>query len=214
MLSGPPGCGKTEIAKSCAEAFGVPLWVVEPGHIHGHDSGDTASRLQKLAQQIKDKISVVVLFDEVDNLISIDNDDAVRSQFRQLVDGPTDYFADCNVLFIGTTNQLDRIQKDVVSRAEVIHMPHQTQEDRANHIGHLDNHLAEDQRYVLAKMSAQRHLSGRDHVKCKETAYLHFEPSEFEESGMIIRGRANKELMQQYENCFASKGQVTEWGFM
>ena len=99
--------------------MGVDLLIVEPGHIQSQEGKPISKQLQKLAKQIEQKGPCVVLFDEIDHLIAKDitggEAAAARSQFRQLIDGPTGMFNGQAVLFLGTTNQFAKLEPDMVS---------------------------------------------------------------------------------------------------
>lgn len=173
IFSGKPGMGKTELAKRTADLFGVPLVVAEPGNILGNNAGETCKNIQILAAECKRMKSCVVLFDEIDYFIGDDSHPAIRSQFRQLIDGPRNIFGSCNILFIGTTNQINTIEKDILTRAEVL--PEFIKPDSNQIIEwfskaeNIPRYMTQQDRNDISNFANKRkfgNLSSRDYERC------------------------------------------------
>ena len=199
IFSGPPGTCKTEIAQRTARYMGVDLLIVEPGHIQGQDSQPTSKLLQQLAVQIRDKGACVVLFDEIDHLIARDIEGgeatAARSQFRQLIDGPSGLLDGQPVIFIGTTNQFHKLEPDMVSRAQVLHFDLPTAAAAAQDIARHAKHLDQKQHKQLASLVCEGQLSHRDIRECSRSIMLTAKSAEREPS------------FGWYEACFKERKQ-------
>ena len=128
---------------------------VEPGHIRSQEGEPTSKQLQKLAKQIKNKGPCVVLWDRPPHFIAKDitggEAAAARSQFRQLLDGPTGMFNGQAVLFIGTTNQFAKLEPDMVSRAQVLQFQLPIEAAASADIERHATHLSKDQQWACKK---------------------------------------------------------------
>lgn len=66
LLSGPPGTGKTMLAKACAGEAGVPFFYVSGSDFVEMFVGVGASRVRDLFKQAKSKSPSIVFIDEID----------------------------------------------------------------------------------------------------------------------------------------------------
>jgi len=66
LLIGPPGCGKTLIARAMAGEAGVPFFSISGSHFVEMFVGVGASRVRDLFQQAKAKAPCIVFIDELD----------------------------------------------------------------------------------------------------------------------------------------------------
>jgi AFG3 family protein len=66
LLSGPPGTGKTMVAKACAGEAGVPFFYVSGSDFVEMFVGVGASRVRDLFKQAKSKAPSIVFIDEID----------------------------------------------------------------------------------------------------------------------------------------------------
>ncbi len=66
LLSGPPGTGKTMIAKACAGEAGVPFFYISGSDFVEMFVGVGASRVRDLFRQAKLKSPSIVFIDEID----------------------------------------------------------------------------------------------------------------------------------------------------
>jgi len=138
-LSGPPGTGKTSIAKSVADSLGRKFFRFSVGglsgtaEITGHRRTYLGSMPGKIIQCLKttETMNPVILIDEIDKLgHSYQGDPASallevldpsqNSSFRDhYVDLPVDI---SKVLFMCTANELERIPGPLLDRMEVVQL--------------------------------------------------------------------------------------------
>lgn len=138
-LSGPPGTGKTSIAKSVAKALGREFFRFSVGglsnvsEIKGHRRTYIGAMPGKIIQSLKTTgtFNPVILIDEIDKLGYGHTGDPASALLEVLdpsqnssfvdhyIDEPTDI---SKVLFMCTANELERIPEPLLDRMEVIRL--------------------------------------------------------------------------------------------
>jgi len=138
-LAGPPGTGKTSIARSVADSLGRDFYRFSVGglsdvsEIKGHRRTYIGAMPGKIIQCLKSTKSTnpVVLIDEIDKLGTGFRGDPASALLEVLDPSQNstfrDYFLDVpvdisNVLFICTANDLERIPGPLLDRLEVIRL--------------------------------------------------------------------------------------------
>ncbi len=167
-LVGPPGVGKTSVARSVAEAMGRKYVRVALGGVHdeaeirGHRRtylGSMPGRIVRAIQQAGVK-NPLILLDEIDKMASDHRGDPT-SAMLEVLDAEqnntfTDHYIDLpfdlsGVMFITSANDADAIPGPLRDRMDILHLPSYTAEEKF--------HIAKQ--YLVKKQIKRNGLTGR-----------------------------------------------------
>lgn len=115
LLYGPPGCGKTMIAKAIANEINAHFIAVNGPEILNKFMGESEANLRKVFEEAKKKNPSIIYFDEFDSISTRrDNEDhlspsTVVNQLLTLMDG----MDESKVCCIASTNRIDMIDEAI-----------------------------------------------------------------------------------------------------
>jgi transitional endoplasmic reticulum ATPase len=138
LISGPPGCGKTLLAKAVANESGVNFISVKGPALLSKYVGESERGVREVFRKARQAAPCIIFFDEIDALVPIRSGSSsdshvaerVLSQFLAEVDGIEELKG---VLVLGATNRLDILDPAALRPGrfdEVVEIPMPNKEDR------------------------------------------------------------------------------------
>jgi transitional endoplasmic reticulum ATPase len=117
LLYGPPGCGKTLIAKVLASESEANMYSINGPEIMNKYYGETEARLREIFKEAKDNSPSIIFIDEIDAIAPKreeaygDVEKRVVAQLLALMDGLTERG---NVIVLGATNRPESVDPNVI----------------------------------------------------------------------------------------------------
>jgi hypothetical protein len=115
IFYGPPGCGKTFIARKLAEILGVTFFDCSPSDLGGIHIHETALKIREMFDQAREKAPSLIFFDEIDSVIP-----RRETGDRHSIEQTSEFLTQLNnaaksrVLVIGATNHLGNMDRAAI----------------------------------------------------------------------------------------------------
>jgi transitional endoplasmic reticulum ATPase len=140
LLSGPPGCGKTLLAKAIASETGVNFISIKGPELLSKYVGESEKAVREIFRKARQAAPCIIFFDEIDALVpsrSAGGSDShtserVLSQFLTELDGVEELRG---VLVLGATNRMDMLDPAIVRPGrfdEIVEIPLPDEAGRAD----------------------------------------------------------------------------------
>ncbi|VDL23860.1 unnamed protein product [Hymenolepis diminuta] len=142
LLEGPPGCGKTLIAKALSNTAGLNFLSVKGPEILNKYQGESERRIREIFERARACQPCLVFFDEIDAICPRRDGDessgsrvSVVNQMLVELDG-IDKHRQARVFVVGATNRKDMIDEAILRPGRLgLHLyvaPPESQQDRAD----------------------------------------------------------------------------------
>ena len=147
LLAGPPGVGKTSIAKAIAKAMNRPFvkislaGVSDAGPLRGYDSNYQKPKPGLIVEGIieSDSLCPLILLDEIDKMGGSDSHGYPEHVLLHVLDSDRSSFIDdmiqlpidlSNIVFVATANSTKEISPILLNRLDVIELVGYSREDK------------------------------------------------------------------------------------
>ena len=214
LLFGPPGCGKTLIAKSLATISSANIIVVRGPEVLSKWVGESEKAIREIFRKAKSSSPCVIVFDELDSLARPRGQDDISGNERVLSQLLTemDDSGSSGIIIIGITSRPDLIDTSLIRPGRldlIVYVESPDEKARNEIIGKLTSEMPLSNDVDLAQIAARtKGFSGADLVAlCREAAINAIRNnvrivnnSDFEKSLQFVKPSITKDVEDWYES--------------
>lgn len=214
LLFGPPGCGKTLIAKSLATISSANIIVVRGPEVLSKWVGESEKAIREIFRKAKSSSPCVIVFDELDSLARPRGQDDISGNERVLSQLLTemDDSGSSGIIIIGITSRPDLIDTSLIRPGRldlIVYVESPDEKARNEIIGKLTSDMPLSKDVDLAQIAARtKGFSGADLVAlCREAAINAIRNkvrivnnSDFEKSLQFVKPSITKDVEDWYES--------------
>ena len=214
LLFGPPGCGKTLIAKSLATISSANIIVVRGPEVLSKWVGESEKAIREIFRKAKSSSPCVIVFDELDSLARPRGQDDISGNERVLSQLLTemDDSGSSGIIIIGITSRPDLLDTSLIRPGRldlIVYVESPDEKARNEIIGKLTSDMPLSKDVDLAQIAARtKGFSGADLVAlCREAAINAIRNkvrivnnSDFEKSLQFVKPSITKDVEDWYES--------------
>jgi transitional endoplasmic reticulum ATPase len=214
LLFGPPGCGKTLIAKSLATVGSANIIVVRGPEVLSKWVGESEKAIREIFRKAKSSSPCVIVFDELDSLARPRGQDDISGNERVLSQLLTemDDSGGAGVIIIGITNRPDLIDTSLIRPGRldlIVYIESPDENARLEIIKKLTSEMPLSENVNLAEVAKRtKGFSGADlEALCREAAVNTMrnkesivDNSDFEKSLQLVKPSITKDVEDWYES--------------
>jgi transitional endoplasmic reticulum ATPase len=214
LLFGPPGCGKTLIAKSLATVSAANIIVVRGPEVLSKWIGESEKAIREIFRKAKSSSPCVIVFDELDSLARPRGQDDISGNERVLSQLLTemDDSGSAGVIVIGITNRPDLIDTSLIRPGRldlIVYIESPDENARFEIVKKLTSEMPLSENVNLAEVAKRtKGFSGADlEALCREAAVNTMRNkeslvnnSDFEKSLQFVKPSITKDVEDWYES--------------
>ncbi len=151
LLAGPPGVGKTLLAKAVAGEAGVPFFYQSGASFADIYVGMGAKRVRKLFQQAKKAAPSIIFIDEIDAVGKSrggNRNDEREATLNQLLTEMDGFESDSGVVVIGATNRIEMLDDALLRSGRFDRRVHISLPDRSDRLSILELYMRDKKHNV------------------------------------------------------------------